>query len=101
MAVDFISRFGVSVTLKRRNTEPDADAEYEGNASVYQDAESILAVYDPVYSDLGRDSPERRTGTVLTYEAVSLGDLIEDQEITQVIPRFNKDGSFYYNRVSL
>jgi hypothetical protein len=101
MAVDFIARYGIAVMLKRRDSDADADADWEGDEDLYGEEEEITAVYDPVFSDLGRDHPQRRTGKVLTYEDVSLGDLINDQEVTQVIPRYYKNGTFHYNEVSL
>lgn len=91
-----ISRFAVQPVTLERITSEDA---YEGNT--YAPAEQILAVYDPSYSDLGVDSPERRAGTVLTEAEVSLRDKIEGQVVTQVVPRFYRNGKFDHYEVSL
>lgn len=100
VAIDFVSRFGVLVQLERRDANAGADADWEGT-SLYAAPVTIRACYDPASSDLGRDDRERRTGTVLTYEDVSLGDRINGQEVTQVIPHKLPSGTFYYNEVSL
>ena len=95
--MSLLSRFAVqSVTLERR----DQDAsDWEG--AEYDDPEEILAVYDPSYSDLGVDNPERRAGSVLTETEVALRDRIEGQIVTQVIPRFHRDGTLEYYEVTL
>ena len=94
--MSLLSRFAVqSVTLERLLEED------MGEGATYDDPEEILAVYDPVASDLGPDNPATRTGQVLTETEVALGDLIEEQTVTQVIPRFHRDGTLEYYEVTL
>jgi hypothetical protein len=94
-----INRFAVPLTLERHN---DVN---EWTGSPYDDPEEILGVYDPVFSDLGTDNPERRTGQVLTETVVRLRDRItgpdgtpeeDGQVVTQVVPRYPRGEPVYY-----
>lgn len=84
-----------TVGLRRRVFEVEGwgEAAYEPSAS--DPPEEILAVYEPGYSDSGRDGERRFRGRVFTTTLLNLGDLIigdltanteEPQEVTDVAP---------------
>jgi len=105
-------------TLHRRaRVEGDADAEWEGDASLYDppvgdDPTPFACVYEPQYFDRGRDYAATGNGRVLTEVEFSTGDLVvtqlaigdadeETQEVTQVNPLFDFDGAIDFYEVYL
>lgn len=65
---------------------------------------AFSCVYEPGFSDRGRDLPEIRNGRVLTETPLQLSDLIltspdasldDGQEVTGVNEQFDFDGSVY------
>lgn len=102
---------------KRTRQGADADAEWEGTASLYdppvgEDPEAFICVYEPQYFDRGRDFAATGNGRVLTEAEFKTGDLVvtrlaegeveeERQEVTQVNPLYGFDGSLDFYEVYL
>lgn len=93
-----IDRYSVPLTLERLETED------MGEGVGYADPVSIMAVYDPVSSDLGPDNPQRRSATVVTYTELTTGDRITEPEkdpeedgqiVTQVSVASPPEGPLY------
>jgi len=95
--VTLIEHHADHTLYKRARVVGDADAEWEGNASLYdppvgEDPTPFLCVYEPDYFDKGRDYAATGNGRVLTVMPFSTGDLVVtqlDPEVTQEVTRAN------------
>jgi hypothetical protein len=91
-----------TVGLRRRASEAEGWGETTYAPPVSEDPERITCVYEPRFSDSGRDGSTVFRGRVLTATPLSLGDLIipdlvaepeEAQEVTDVALLYGFDGS--------
>jgi hypothetical protein len=91
-----------TVGLRRKVSEESGWGEATYEPAEPADPEEIECVYEPGYSDSGRDGATRFRGRVMTTTELNLGDLIigdldaeeeNAQEVTDVTPQYGFDGS--------
>jgi hypothetical protein len=103
-AVSLISDNATQTLYKRARAGGNDYEGYDYEPPEEGDADAFLCIYEPGYSDRGRDLPEIRNGRIITETPLNLRDMIfttpdasidEGQEVTGVNQQFDFDGSVY------
>lgn len=98
-----ISNMATRTLFKRSQTGFDG-RDYSYSPDFDDPPEAFACVFEPGYSDAGRDLPEVRNGRIITETEIGLRDLIytaldasddDAQEVTGVNEKYDFDGSVY------